>query len=67
MAQIFLVAGPDRPFLLVLYYTLARVDEILRLRWEDVNFEEDTVPPLDQKAPGRFLGRRRPSYESDPP
>lgn len=43
MAKIFLAAGAHRPFLLVLYHTLGRLDEILRLRWEDVNFEERTV------------------------
>ena len=29
----------ERPLLMVLAYTLARIDEALRLRWEDVNFE----------------------------
>lgn len=38
-----LAAGPDRQLLLVIYHTVARVDEILRLRWEDVNFQERTV------------------------
>jgi len=43
MAKILLAAGSDRPFLLVLYHTLGRLDEILRLRWEDVNFQERWV------------------------
>jgi integrase len=43
MSRILLAAGPERPFLLVMYHTLARVDEILRLKWEDVNFRERTV------------------------
>ncbi len=43
MSKIMLAAGPDRPFILVVYHTLARVDEILRLKWEDVNFQERTV------------------------
>ena len=38
-----LAAGPDRPLLLVIYHTMARVDEIVRLRGEDVNFQERTV------------------------
>jgi integrase len=41
--RIILAAGEDRPLLLILYYTLARIDEALRLKWEDVNFERCTV------------------------
>jgi integrase len=43
MRRLLLAAGEDRPLILVLYHTLARIDEALRLRWEDVNFQERTV------------------------
>jgi integrase len=43
MSRIMLAAGDDRPFLLVICHTMTRVDEILRLKWEDVNFQERTV------------------------
>ena len=33
----------ERPLLMVLAYTLARIDEALRLRWEDVNFEHSYI------------------------
>jgi integrase len=32
--------GEDRQLIQILVHTLARIDEILRLTWEDVNFEQ---------------------------
>jgi integrase len=39
MARILLAAGKDRPFILVLFHTLGRIDEVLRLKWDDINWE----------------------------
>ena len=43
MVKILLASGEFRPFFLALYSLAARVDEINRLRWEDVNFEKRLV------------------------
>jgi integrase len=52
MSRILLAAGQDRPFLLVLYHTLGRLDEVLRLKWEDINFTERTVRLWTRKRRG---------------
>lgn len=52
------VSGNDRALLLVILNTLARVGEIFRLRWEDVNFDERVVTLYTRK-------RRGGSYEAD--
>jgi len=43
ITKILLTSGPNRPFLLILHHTLARVDEILRLRWDNMNFCERSL------------------------
>lgn len=52
MVKILVAAGPDRPLLLVLFHTMARIDEILRLKWEDVNFQERAVRLWTRKRRG---------------
>ena len=41
-----------RPLLLVLFHTMGRFDEVLRLKWEDVNFQEKAVRLWTRKRPG---------------
>ena len=52
MRRLLLAAGENRPLILVLYHTLARIDEALRLRWQDVNFQERTVALWTRKRKG---------------
>jgi integrase len=52
MAKIMLAAGEDRPFLLTMFHTLGCLDEILRLRWEDINFQEHVVKLWTRKRRG---------------
>jgi len=51
--KLILAAGPnDRPLILTLLHTVARIDEILRLRWLDVNFEKRQVTRWTRKRKG---------------
>ena len=58
--KLIMAADPEseQPLLLTIIHTLARVDEILRLTWEDVNFEKRTVTLWTRKRKGG-------AYESD--
>lgn len=42
--KLLAACNPDeRPLIVILAHTLARIDEILRLTWQDVNFERETL------------------------
>jgi integrase len=40
----------EKDLLIVLLHTLARIDEVLRLRWEDVNFDKRVVTKWSKKT-----------------
>lgn len=51
--QLLAAAGPDdKPLLVILVHTLARIDEILRLKWQDVNFERQDLTLWTRKNRG---------------
>jgi len=57
--KLLAAAGPDeRPLLTVLAHTMARIDEILRLRWVDVNFDKGFLTLYTRKTnDGAYRGR----------
>jgi len=51
--KLLLAADPktdEKDLLIVLLHTLARIDEILRLTWQDVNFEKKTLTKWTRKT-----------------
>ena len=48
----------ERPLLVVLVHTLARIDEIMRLEWKNVNFENRVVTLWTRKRKGGNLEPR---------
>jgi integrase len=50
MLRILGASGTYRPFLMVVFHTLARVDEIHRLRWDDISFEQRIVKLWSRKS-----------------
>jgi integrase len=58
--QLIMAADPveERPLLMVILNTLGRVDEVLRLTWDDINFEKRSIVLWTRKRKGG-------AYESD--
>jgi integrase len=50
LIKLLLASGIHRPLLLVLVHSLARIDEILRMRWIDVNFQNRSLRLWTRKA-----------------
>jgi integrase len=63
MAKILVAAGEYRPFFLALFGLAARLGEINRLRWEDVNFEKRQVTLWTRKGDGTPRAQVKPINE----
>lgn len=56
IAKVFLVCNPDqREFLQCLYHLVARRAEIERLKWDDINFDQQTAQLYTRKRRGGAL------------
>jgi len=60
MIKIFMAAGELRPFFLALFSLAARINEINRLKWEDVNFEKREVTLWTRKGNGGWRPQVKP-------
>jgi integrase len=57
--RLFMAAGELRTFFLALYSLAARVGEINRLRWEDINFERRMVTLWTRKGKGGWRAQQK--------
>lgn len=60
MLKILLAAGEWRPFFLALYALAARLGEINRLKFEDINFEKRVVTLWTKKGDGTYRAQPKP-------
>jgi len=60
MIKLFMAAGNLRPFFLALFSLAARINEINRLKWEDVNFERREVTLWTRKGNGEWRPQVKP-------
>lgn len=60
MVKLFLAAGDLRPFFVALFSLAARINEINRLKWEDVNFERREVTLWTRKGTGEWRPQVKP-------
>ena len=63
MLKILMAAGKLRPFFLTLYALAGRLDEINRLRWEDVDCAGRLVSLWTRKGAGRWRRQVKPMNE----
>jgi integrase len=63
MGKILMAAGEYRPFFLALFGLAARLGEINKLRWEDVNFERRQVTLWTRKGDGTPRAQVKPLNE----
>lgn len=60
VVKLILASGQLRPFFIALYSLAARVNEINRLRWDDINFERRTVTLWTKKGDGTHRAQVKP-------
>jgi integrase len=60
VVKLILASGELRPFFVALYSLVGRVNEINRLRWDDINFERRQIILWTRKGDGTYRAQVKP-------